>query len=100
MKEVKEFWTNVLRNEGTEIKDRLKSSEYIAKTSGAFLDKVDANGGLCNENYINKKQILFCGLDDVHSAVKSELKKQNLIENIRPSDKSEFDAYQGKRVKT
>ena len=32
MREVKEFWTNTLRDEENEIKDRLKASEYIAKT--------------------------------------------------------------------
>ncbi|WP_187291177.1 major capsid protein [Clostridium sp. K25] len=34
----------------------------------------------------------------MHSAVKSELKKQNLIQTIRPSDSPEFDVYQDKRV--
>ena len=34
----------------------------------------------------------------MHSAVKSELKKQNLIQTIRPSDSTEFDVYQDKRV--
>lgn len=41
MKEVKEFWTYMLRNETSEDKDRLKASEYIAKTNGAFLDKIE-----------------------------------------------------------
>ncbi|KGN00324.1 terminase small subunit [Clostridium botulinum] len=49
MKEVKEFWTNVLRDEEVETKDRLKASEYIAKTSGAFLDKVEHSGNVSNE---------------------------------------------------
>lgn len=43
MKEVKEMWSKILRSqiEGVEIKDILKASEYIAKTNGAFLDKVE-----------------------------------------------------------
>ena len=46
MKEVKEFWTTTMRNESVEHKDRLKASELIAKTNGAFLDKVEHSGGL------------------------------------------------------
>lgn len=41
MTEVKEFWTNILRNNNIEPKDRLKASEYIAKTNAAFIDKVE-----------------------------------------------------------
>lgn len=41
MVEVKEFWTNFLRSENIEPKDRLKASEFIAKTNGAFLDRVE-----------------------------------------------------------
>lgn len=46
MKEVKEFWSNLIRNGEAEYKDRLKASEYIAKTNGAFLDKVEHSGEL------------------------------------------------------
>jgi phage terminase small subunit len=41
MQEVKEFWTNFLRGENVDPKDRLKASEFIAKTNGAFLDRVE-----------------------------------------------------------
>ena len=43
MTEVKEFWTNILRDENIEFKDRLKASEYIAKTNAAFVEKVESN---------------------------------------------------------
>ena len=48
MKEIKEFWTNLMRDEETDVKDRLKASEYMAKTRGAFIDKQETtlNGGL------------------------------------------------------
>lgn len=49
MKEVKEFWTETMRNEMVEFKDRLKASEHIAKTNGAFLDKVE-HSGIVNSN--------------------------------------------------
>lgn len=45
MKEVKEFWTDLLRNSREEQRDRLKASEFIAKTNGAFLDRTEHSGG-------------------------------------------------------
>ena len=39
--EVKEFWTETMRNRSNEIKDRLKASEMIAKSCGAFLEKLE-----------------------------------------------------------
>ncbi|MFC2948547.1 terminase small subunit [Virgibacillus sediminis] len=44
MKEVREYWTAVMRNNIEETKDRLKASEFIAKTNGAFVDKVEHSG--------------------------------------------------------
>lgn len=41
MTEVREFWTEAMRNPDNSMKDRLKASEMIARTSGAFLDKVE-----------------------------------------------------------
>lgn len=43
MKEVKQFWTSMLRNDLAEHKDRLKASEFIAKTNGAFIDKQETH---------------------------------------------------------
>jgi phage terminase small subunit len=42
--ETKRFWTEIMRNAGSDIKDRLKASEYIAKTNGAFVDKKELKG--------------------------------------------------------
>lgn len=50
MTEVKEFWTDVLRNNDAKMQDRLKASEYIAKTNGAFLDKVEVKGEVKTDN--------------------------------------------------
>lgn len=44
MKEVKEFWSNTMRNIQNELKDRLKASEYIAKTNAAFIEKREVSG--------------------------------------------------------
>lgn len=41
MIEVRQFWSDTMRDAKVERKDRLKASEYIAKTNGAFLDKVE-----------------------------------------------------------
>lgn len=39
MEEVKQFWSETMRNAEVELKDRLKASEYIAKTNAAFIEK-------------------------------------------------------------
>ena len=44
MTEVKEFWSKVLRNSNDDMRDRLKASEYLGKTNGAFLDRVEHSG--------------------------------------------------------
>lgn len=41
--EVKEFWSNVLRDNKEDMKNRLKAAEYLAKSGGAFLDRIEAN---------------------------------------------------------
>jgi phage terminase small subunit len=55
MKEVKEFWTTTLRDETKEMKDRLKASEMIAKTNGAFIEKVVHSGSVAMPNIVIKK---------------------------------------------
>lgn len=44
MQEVKEFWTAILRDRTEKAVDRLKASEFIARTNGAFLDKMEVKG--------------------------------------------------------
>lgn len=45
MQEIRETWTKLIRDDKTtETKDRLKASEMLAKTYGAFLDKVEHSG--------------------------------------------------------
>jgi phage terminase small subunit len=46
MKEVKEFWTQVMRSKEVEPKDRIKASELIGKTNGAFIDKIELSGAV------------------------------------------------------
>lgn len=41
MEEVRIFWSETMRNSDNHMRDRLKASEMIARTSGAFLDKVE-----------------------------------------------------------
>ncbi|KKB33787.1 terminase small subunit [Bacillus thermotolerans] len=49
IREVKIFWTSILRDESADIKDRLKASEFIAKTNAAFKDKIEYNGKVKTE---------------------------------------------------
>ena len=59
MKEIKQFWTDVLRgNEAALMKDRLKASELIAKTNGAFLDRVEHSGNIETNPSDDVKEIL------------------------------------------
>jgi len=44
IEEVKEFWTRVVRDPETKMQDRLKASEFIAKTNGAFIEKMEHTG--------------------------------------------------------
>ncbi|MFT8319337.1 MAG: terminase small subunit [Bacillus sp. (in: firmicutes)] len=60
MEEVKQFWTDTMRNDNNEMKDRLKASEYISKTNGAFLEKVQHSGGLDNSLTV----VFDPGMDD------------------------------------
>lgn len=60
MEEVKEFWSQTMRDKRFELKDRLKASEYIAKTNAAFTEKVEHSGEVGN-----KITVVFDeGLDD------------------------------------
>ena len=40
MEEVRQFWTGSMRDENMKPADRLKASELLAKTYGAFLERV------------------------------------------------------------
>jgi phage terminase small subunit len=44
IEETKRFWTDIMRDQESDIRDRLKASEYIAKTNGAFVDKREIHG--------------------------------------------------------
>ena len=44
--EVTMFWTDLLRDNDAKPADRLKASEYLAKTQSAFTDKIEIAGKL------------------------------------------------------
>jgi phage terminase small subunit len=44
MVEVKRFWTSMMRDPEAQATDRLKASEFIAKTNAAFRDRVEHTG--------------------------------------------------------
>jgi phage terminase small subunit len=43
MEEVKEFWTHTMRDNNAKLIERLKASEYIAKTNAAFIEKQEVD---------------------------------------------------------
>jgi phage terminase small subunit len=46
---IKQFWTDVMFNEDLELRDRLRASEYLAKTCGAFIERKELLGSLNNK---------------------------------------------------
>lgn len=46
MAEINAFWTEVLRDEEADIKDRLKASELRAKAAGGFMSNVTLTGSI------------------------------------------------------
>ena len=46
MREINEFWTSMMRDEGIDAKDRIKASELRAKAAGAFVDRMQLSGRL------------------------------------------------------
>lgn len=60
MEEVKQFWTETMRNKEIDFKDRLKASEYIAKTNAAFIEKREVNGEMNNQLTV----VFDKGMDD------------------------------------
>lgn len=54
--ETKRFWTEIMRDGNSDIKDRLRASEFIAKTNGAFVEKKEVHGAINNK-------IEFCFVD-------------------------------------
>lgn len=63
--EIKEFWSTILRNTQETTKERIKASELLAKTYGAFLDKVEVKQ---DENTLNT-------LDRIEKIVKKRFEK-------------------------
>ena len=65
--EVRVFWTETMRNPANRMKDRLKASELIARTSGAFLEKDEVNGTVTTlnpyENLTEKELKKLAGIE-------------------------------------
>ena len=50
IQEVKEFWTKIIRSKDAKMMDKLKASEYLAKSSGAFTEKVEMKSSVTVNN--------------------------------------------------
>lgn len=46
MIEVQRFWTGLMRSASAEDRDRIKTSELIARTHGAFIDRLEQTGDI------------------------------------------------------
>ena len=49
-REIQEFWTKTFRDEEVEMKDRIKTSELLAKVQGAFIDNINLTGNIKTNN--------------------------------------------------
>lgn len=49
-KEIQEFWTKTFRDEEVEMKDRIKTSELLAKVQGAFVENINLTGNIKTNN--------------------------------------------------
>ncbi|MFQ8698241.1 MAG: terminase small subunit [Peptoniphilus harei] len=49
-KEIQEFWTKTFRGEKVEMKDRIKTSELLAKIQGAFIENINLTGNIKTNN--------------------------------------------------
>lgn len=53
--EIKRYWTNIMRNDIEGTNGGLKASEFLAKTNGAFIDKVQLESSV-NHKYDNMSE--------------------------------------------
>lgn len=49
-KEIQEFWTRTFRDEEVEIKDRIKTSELLARVQGMFIENINLTGNIKTNN--------------------------------------------------
>ncbi len=49
-KEIQEFWTKTFRDEKVEIKDRIKTSELLARVQGMFIENINLTGNIKTNN--------------------------------------------------
>ena len=49
-KEIQEFWTKTFIDEEVEMKDRIKTSELLAKVQGAFIENINLTGNIKTNN--------------------------------------------------
>ena len=48
VEEIQEWWAEMMENTNAKDADRIKCSELLAKSQGAFIDKVELNGSVNN----------------------------------------------------
>ncbi|BDR66979.1 coat protein [Clostridium tetani] len=97
------FWTRDMQKEliailkGVFLSTSMKNNLLDISALEGDKAKWSASAFIDAQQLLGDAQELLTGVM-MHSAVKSELKKQNLIQTIRPSDSPEFEVYQDKRV--
>ncbi len=54
IEEIREFWTETMRNKAARVAERLKSSELLGKSYGMFLERVEVDGNMNIQENLEK----------------------------------------------
>ncbi|CAG7593204.1 hypothetical protein PEPTYR26121_01670 [Peptoniphilus tyrrelliae] len=66
-REIQEFWTKTFRDEEVEMKDRIKTSELLAKVQGAFIENINLTGNIKTNNPFNDLNV-----EELRKLIKSD----------------------------
>lgn len=66
MQQIHEFWTSVVNDKKAKLSDRLKASEYIAKSNAAFITKTEISGKVETKT---ENQISLLSTEDLKALV-------------------------------
>lgn len=91
------FGTIPAETEGGTTETRLASNILDISSSSGNAAKWSGSAFIDAEQKLGDAKTLLTGIC-MHSAVEAELKKQNLIDAVQPSNDVSFGVYQGKRV--
>lgn len=73
MQQIQEFWASVVNDKKAKLSDRLKASEYIAKSNATFITKTEISGKVKTES---ENKVSLLSTEDL----------KTLVDEIKDSD--------------